>query len=235
MSYNNDNLPIQKYIDFKYFLSTLLHRWYLILSVTTVCAIVSIIYSCIIATPLYDSTAKIYIMNKTTTKIASADIAISTYLTKDYEELIIDRAVLGEVAEQLDNKYSYSFLKSAVTLQNPEDTRFINITVRTSDPAVSKQIVDKICLVAQNKIVNLIGVDQVTIISEGDLASTPATPNNKDNLIKSILIGIIISCGIIFVIYILDDKINGPEDVKKYLDISVLGVIPYNSNRAKEN
>lgn len=231
---NNDNLSIQKNIDIKHLFLEVLHRWYLILSISIVCAMISLVYSCMITTPLYDSTAKIYIMNKTATKIATTDIAISTYLTKDYEELIVDRTVLGEVAEQLGNKYSYGFLKSAVSLYNPEDTRFITITVRTSDPAVSKQIVDKICVVAQNKIVTLIGVDQVTIISEGSLPSSPSTPNVRNNLIKSILIGMIISCGIIFIIYMFDDKINGPEDVKKYLDISILGVIPYNSNRAKE-
>ena len=38
--------------------------------------------------------------------------------------------------------------------------------------------------------------------------------------------------GIYFVRYLLDDKINQPEDVEKYLGVSVLGVIP-NSEDSK--
>ena len=38
--------------------------------------------------------------------------------------------------------------------------------------------------------------------------------------------GLVISLGIIFLTVLLDNKINTEEDVTKYLDLTVVGVIP---------
>ena len=38
--------------------------------------------------------------------------------------------------------------------------------------------------------------------------------------------GLVISVGIVFLMVLLDNKINNEEDVSKYLDLTVVGVIP---------
>ena len=38
--------------------------------------------------------------------------------------------------------------------------------------------------------------------------------------------GLVISLGIIFLTVLLDNRINTEEDVTKYLDLTVVGVIP---------
>ena len=141
--------------------------------------------------------------------------------------------MLDEVSDELDNKYSYAQLRSAVTVVNPENTRFLEITVRTPSAVDSKKIVDSICEVSQEKIVELLGIDQVVIIRKGDIASAPSSPNTSGNIMKSILVAFIVFAGIVVLICFLNDKINGPEDIEKYLDISVLGNIPYNQNKKK--
>ncbi len=212
---------------------TVLTRWYILIVLLVICIFSAVIYSNFIATPMYDSTGKLYIMNKQSENISSSDLSVSIYLTKDYEELIVDKAVLDEVSDELDNKYSYAQLRSAVTVVNPENTRFLEITVRTPSAVDSKKIVDSICEVSQEKIVELLGIDQVVIIRKGDIASAPSSPNTSGNIMKSILVAFIVFAGIVVLICFLNDKINGPEDIEKYLDISVLGNIPYNQNKKK--
>ena len=140
---------------------------------------------------------------------------------------------LSSTADLLDNKYSYAQLKSAVTVNNPESTRFLEITVRTPDAVDSKKIVDSICEVSQEKIVELLGIDQVAIIRKGDIASAPSSPNTSGNIVKAIIAAFVAFAGTVVLICFLNDKINGPEDIEKYLDISVLGNIPYNQNKKK--
>lgn len=210
-----------------------LNKWPVFLIIISSFIIGSLIYSYLIITPLYDSTGKIYIMNKSSDNISTSDLSVSSYLTRDYENLIADRAVLEEVAKRLDYKYSYGELKSAVTLYNPENTRFIEISVRTPSANDSKIIVDTVCEVSQEKIVELLGIDRVTIIRNGSISGRPSVPNVSGNVFKSIVIALINYAILMLILYTFNDKINDAEDVEKYLGISVLGNIPCNKNKAR--
>lgn len=210
-----------------------LKKWPVFLIIISAFIIISLFYSYFIITPLYDSTGKIYIMNKSSDTISTTDLSVSSYLTKDYEDLIVDRAVLDEVAKRLDYKYSYGELKSAVTLNNPENTRFIEISVRTPSANDSKIIVDTVCEVSQEKIIELLGIDRVTIIRNGSISSKPSVPNVSGNVFKSMLFAFISYAVLMLILYIFNDKINDSQDVEKYLGISVLGNIPCNKNKAR--
>lgn len=226
---NRNNLNI----NFKDLAVFCLNKWPVFLTIISAFVICALIYSCLMVTPLYDSTGKIYIMNKSSDNISTSDLSVSSYLTRDYENLIADRAVLEEVAKKLDNKYTYGELRRAVTLNNPEGTRFIEITVRTPSANDSKIIVDTVCEVSQEKIIELLGIDRVTIIRNGSISSRPAVPNTSGNVFKSIIIALLCYIVLMLLLYVFNDKINTQEDVEKYLYISVLGNIPYNKNKAR--
>lgn len=228
-----DNNKNNVNINFKDLAVFCLNKWPVFLTVISTFIICSLIYSCFIVTPLYDSTGKIYIMNKSSDTISTSDLSVSSYLTRDYENLIADRAVLEDVAKKLDYKYTYGELKNAVMLNNPDGTRFIEITVRTQSANDSKIIVDTVCEVSQEKIIELLGIDRVTIIRKGSVSSRPSVPNISGNVFKSIILALICYTVLMLLLYIFNDKINSQEDVEKYLGISVLGNIPCNKNRAR--
>ena len=230
MSENNKNNANINFRDLAVFC---LNKWPVFLTIISAFVICALIYSYLMVTPLYDSTGKIYIMNKSSDNISTSDLSVSSYLTRDYENLIADRAVLEEVAKKLDNKYTYVELRNAVTLNNPEGTRFIEITVRTPSANDSKIIVDTVCEVSQEKIIELLGIDRVTIIRNGSISSKPTVPNTLGNVLKSLIIAVLCYIVLMLSLYVFDDKINTQEDVEKYLYISVLGNIPYNKNKAR--
>lgn len=231
MSSNNNKSTNS--IDIKELLFTALKKWYLLFIILAVFIVGSLVYSYLIVTPLYDSTGKIYIMRKDSETVSTGDLSVSSYLTSDYENLIADRAVLDEVSQLLDNKYTFSQLKRVLTIENPEDTRFIEITARTDSAEDSKKIVDAVCEVSQEKIIDLLGIDRVTIVRNGNIPKTAAVPNVTRNLLSSFVLGILLFIAVILMIYFFNDKITNPTDVKKYLEISVLGDIPNNSAKAK--
>ena len=231
MSSNNNKSTNS--IDIKELLFTALKKWYLLFIILAVFIVGSLVYSYLIVTPLYDSTGKIYIMRKDSETVSTGDLSVSSYLTSDYENLIADRAVLDEVSQLLDNKYTFLQLKRVLPIENPEDTRFIEITARTDSAEDSKKIVDAVCKVSQEKIIDLLGIDRVTIVRNGNIPKTAAVPNVTRNLLSSFVLGILLFIAVILMIYFLNDKITNPTDVKKYLEISVLGDIPNNSAKAK--
>ena len=231
MSSNNNKSTNS--IDIKELLFTALKKWYLLFIILAVFIVGSLVYSYLIVTPLYDSTGKIYIMRKDSETVSTGDLSVSSFLTSDYENLIADRAVLDEVSQLLDNKYTFLQLKRVLTIENPEDTRFIEITARTDSAEDSKKIVDAVCKVSQEKIIDLLGIDRVTIVRNGNIPKTAAVPNVTRNLLSSFVLGILLFIAVILMIYFFNDKITNPTDVKKYLEISVLGDIPNNSAKAK--
>lgn len=229
---NNDNKKLNK-TTVKNIAFAALNKWYIFFAVLAVCVIISLVYSYVLVTPLYDSTGKLYIRNKEAQNINTGDLSVSSYLANDYENLIVDRAVLDEVSRDLDYKYSYAQLRAAVTVVNPESTRFLEITARTKSAEDSKKIVDSVCKVSEEKLVELLGIDRVVIIRGGSLSKSPSVPNVSRNLFNGVFAAVFIYAVIICAVYFLNDKINEPEDIEKYLEISVLGTIPYNQNKSR--
>ena len=89
-------------IDLVEVLHILLERAWLILGMGFFVALICFILSKFVLTPTYESTTKIYILNKTgETSVTYSDVQMGTQLTKDYAELINSRYVLEEVIQKL--------------------------------------------------------------------------------------------------------------------------------------
>lgn len=223
-------LNFQKNIDTKEIVFTLIKKWYILVSATIIAFLVTLIYTTAFVTPLYSSTAKIIIFNKQqTTTTNDLELSSSLYLAKDFKEIITDKMVLNDVSDELKGKYTISQLKGYISINNPQNTRIIEISALSPDPKDSKKIVDTVCEVSQEKLVELMGLDRITLISNGDVAKAPSHPNVARNLIFGVLIGILIGGVIIFIIYLTDNKITSAEDVEKIFGMSVLVTIPYNN------
>ncbi len=64
------------------------------------------------------------------------------------------------------------------------------------------------------------------VVEEGKVSSGPSNIHPIRNMLIGAVIGFVVVCAILLAIYIFDDKIKVPDDVEKYLKISVLGEIP---------
>lgn len=231
MSINQNSMFYKKTISLSEYFQDLLRYWRITVITVSAALILSIVYSLFIATPLYDSTAKIYITNKQTDSITSSDFSISTYLTNDFSEIITDRFVLDKVAEDINYQYSYSQLENSIHLNTPQNTRIIEITVRTANASDSKMIVDSICRISEANLSELMGLDRITIIREGNLPKSPSSPKIENNIFLALILSLALSLLTVFIIHITNNKITSSEDVEKYLGINILSTIPYNSNK----
>ena len=92
---------------------------------------------------------------------------------------------------------------------------------------------DCICKVSQQKIVELMGIDRVNIIREGDLNKTPTSPSKQKHIIMGALIGFAISAIIISLFCYSNNKIRSEQDVISSLNITVLATIPYSKKHNK--
>ncbi len=215
-------------IDLKELFFVLWDKVILIAAVTASTAAAAALYTYFLITPIYVSTSSVYVMNRANTEstITYSDLNAATQLTKDYEEMIKSNAVLTEVISQVGLDATTGALSSIITVNYPVDTRFLEISVSHSDPLLARDISNAVAQVSAEKIVELMDVEKVNIVDEANLPTSPSSPSLTRNVALAAMAGFVVICGIILVLYMLNDKIRTSADVERYLDISVLGVIP---------
>lgn len=184
------------------------------------------VYSLYLATPVYQSSSRLYILTKSTSITSLADIQMGTSLTQDYKELITSRTVVEQVIENLGLNYTYEDMVEQISIDNPNNTRIIKITVRDNVPEDAKLIVDELTDVARDKISSIMATDAPNVVEYGTVPVYPISPNKKKNVLIGALLGAFIACAIIVVRFLLDDTVKNADDVEKYLGLNTLTSIP---------
>ena len=192
-------------------------------------------YSKLILKPLYNSTATLYVLKQDKASdyvYTQSDFTLAMNVVNDCTYMLKSHTVLDDVIEELGLDMSYSELYSSISTSNPDNTRVLEVSVKTGSAERSKQIADSLCRIASEKITAAMGMDQVNVFAAGTLEVRPC---NTVGLTKYVIAGIaavVFVYAIYLVAFMLDDRIKSEEDIQKYLGLSVLGEIP-NSNDSK--
>jgi capsular polysaccharide biosynthesis protein len=134
--------------------------------------------------------------------------------------------VTEKVIQELGLDMKHNDLVNLITVYNPSNTRVLNITIEYSDPYLAKEIADAVREASSIHISNVMDIKEVNVVEEANLPETPVSPNVKRNTVLGGILGILIAGAIILVITMLDDTIKTPEDIERYLGVSVLSSIP---------
>lgn len=220
---NNDEIEI----DLLELCSVLLARIWVILGAGFFSAVCCFAISRFVMTPYYESTTKIYILNKTdNASVTYSDVQMGTQLTKDYAELINSRYVLEEVMQKLSLPMEYKELLDQVSVSTPTDTRIVSITVEDTDPVQAMNIANCIREVAGNHIQNVMDIEAVNVVETANMPTEKAGPSCVKWTLIGGFAGCFLLCVLILVQYLMDDTIKSSEDVEKYLGLSTLALIP---------
>lgn len=187
-------------------------------------ALVAFVGTKMFVTPKYTSVTKLFVMAKNDDISASAtyaDLQIGSMLTKDYMELVKSRPVLEKTISKLKLDVTPEELAEMITTETPTDTRIMSISVTDDDPKEAKQIADTLRKAVSVQITEIMNADSVNTVEEGNLPTSPSSPNVKKNMMLGALLGLVISMGFIVLIFILDDTVKTPDDVEKYLGLNL--------------
>lgn len=175
---------------------------------------------------VYTSRSSILVLTKETTLASLADLQMGSQLTNDYEVLITSRPVLETVIENLGLDMEYKELKESVTIENPEDTRILEISVESTSPEACRDIVNELTMTASTFIGDKMEVVPPKVIEEGELPIEKTSPVMWKNALIGLIIGIFLCAAVISVMAVMDDTIKSEEDIDKYLGIPTLATVP---------
>lgn len=213
-------------IDLKELFFELLAYWRLLALSTVLVAVIAFVASRFLITPMYESTAELYVLSKSTSITSVADLQIGTNLTSDYMEVISGRPVLEQVISNLGLEEDYSSLYNKVTLENPSDSRIMKITVKDADPEEAKTIADEIAEVSAAYIAEKMDQDPPNIIQYGYSDNEQVSPSVGKNTMIGAMLGFLLAAAVVTVSYLLNDTIINPDDLEKKLGLHVLASLP---------
>lgn len=219
-------------IDLKEIAIAILDRIWIVISVGIACALLVGIITKVFITPMYTSTTKLYVINKQNSdnNITYTDLQTGNLLTNDYIIQVKGTKVLSQVISELNLTDTEDELASRITVSNPENSRFIVISVSDKDPVVAQQIASCVAKVSSDVVKEVMDLEKVNVAEEANLPLEESSPNLKKNVLLGGAAGVFVSLLLIVVFYLLNDRIRTPEDVKRYLGLNTLGQIPVLEN-----
>ena len=215
-------------IDLGALFYALLGRIWLIIMLALLGGAIMFVYSSNFVTPLYQSTASVFVLNRTNEEnITSSDITTSTALAKDFANLATSHLVVEHVISDLNlsESYTYSKLSSNVSVSIDNDSRMLRVMVTDPDPEMAKKLADAFVAVLSDVVAERINMN-LEKIDEGTLPTDPSSPNITKRTIIGCLVGALLAVAIVTIRFLLDDTIKTDKDVEKYLNLTVLAVVP---------
>lgn len=214
-------------IDLLELFSEILHRWKLVLLAMLAFATLAGAFHLFFVEPSYKADTKIYITN-TDSIVSFSDLQLSSALTDDYANIIKSRTVLKRVIKEMKLDMDFEELSELITVENPDGTHIIQISVTCNDMELSKNIANALLNIGVEQIYQIIGSSEPTII---DYAEADAVEEIMPSIFKYLAIGAfagaVLACAIIVVMTLMNTSIKTEEDVDKYLHVPVLSAVPY--------
>ena len=186
----------------------------------------------------FTANAKMIIVQKSDATINQqnytySDIQVSQKLADTYSEIILSEAISNVVINNLNLDELYGItsdnFSKIVSVSSVNSTEVISIDVVTNDPKLSADIANEIVSVFEEKIYDIMQIENVTSLTEAKVPSKKSGPSVRKNTAIGILIGAVI-CGIIAIVILLTDtKVKSEDDVKKIfegLNYHIIGNIP---------
>lgn len=178
--------------------------------------------------PQYEASALMIVNTRqdATANVTSDQINSATKLVSTYSIIIKSDTVLQQVINNLGLSLTYPHLQDRVTVSAVDDTQVMQITVRSDNPEWARQVCEQITQISPDVILESVEAGSVKLISQAAANPDPVSPNVMRNTAVAGLLGLVLTLGVIILREMLDNKIKSEDDVRKYLELPVIGVIP---------
>jgi len=177
----------------------------------------------------YESSVMMIVKNENVgnKQLTSDDLSAAKKLAKTYSVILKSDLVLEKViyAQELD--MSYEELSKMIEVEAERDTDVLKITVTCEDPQESYEICSTMANIAPDAITGAVDFGSCHAVSKVTLNEKPVSPHVIKYTVFWTLVGALVALGVVLYrvtntrVSVVDDN-----DVKEYLDLPVLAVIP---------
>lgn len=213
--------------------NALVKRFWIILLAMLICGALLFSYAAFFITPLYESSVLLYVNNSsfsvgaTSFSISSSEISAAKSLVETYQVILKTRTTLNDVIRIGALDYSYEELCEMIDTNSVNDTEVFSITVTCKDPYEAEHIANTIARVLPDKISNIVEGSSVRVVDYAVVPSEKVSPNITKWTLAGILFGMLLSCLILAILEIIDDRVQTEDYLLKHFGgTPLLAAIP---------
>lgn len=221
-------------IDLKNFFYIIKKRIKLILIITIACTLISGILNFFVIKPTYEASASI-VIGKTDndpnnkSQYNYNDIMMFQKLVKTYAEIGKSRAVAENASAKLKN-ISADKLESIINVTPQNDTQIVEFKVKNNSPQEAYLIMNAVTDAFIQESKRIYPTGSIQVMDGAKIPQRPIKPNKTLNVAIAFFIGLVASLGLTFALEYMDSTIKTEENINRYLDIPVIGIIPRDNN-----
>lgn len=238
-----------KEIDLAELLGELLKRIKFIILISVIIGALAFAYAKFVLPLQYSSSISMYVKNSdnASEQVALGDINASKSLVSTYIVILQNDAVIDKIGDAIlkeygaddlsdylsieydDNDKPYvvtSSLRNCIKLTAEQDTEVLLISVTTKSAALSVSICNAMEQIGPEEIKRVTQAGSVQVIGTAKYPNSPSGPNVRRYTLIGIVLGFILSAGIVIVRKMLDTTIRTGDDIKTRFDYPILAEIP---------
>lgn len=223
---------MEETISLKEIAGVIKKRILLIISLIVGAALIAAVVSYFVLTPTYQASTQFIVSQEQQdpkVQYSTNDIQTNIQLINTYNVIIKSPAILEDVVNELNLSSSVDELKSKIQVASEENSQVVTVTATDTDPEQAVNIANATVGTFQEKIPEIMSVDNVSVLAEAELAESPSqvSPNPLLNIAIAIVLGAMVGVGLAFLLEYLDNTITTEEDIEKKIGLPVLGVISH--------
>ena len=220
-------------IDLMKIIQVLLQKARFIIAVTLLLAAATFGATRFYITPLYTSTALMYVNNSgfslgnTSFSISQGELSAAQGLVDTYIVLLKSRTTLEQIIDQCSLEYDCEELYDMIEAEAVNSTEIFSISVTSKSPPEAERIANTIAQVLPERIASIVDGSDVRIVDYAVVPSKRTSPSFTLNTVIGALAGFVLAAAIIVLRYMLDDQIHEEDYLTQtYPNIPLLAVIP---------
>ncbi len=206
-----------------------LKNWWKIAISAILGAVLAFFLSTQYMTPLYTARGSLYVKGS---DALSQSVTINDLLSRQqlafmYAELLSSDTFMEEVRESSGlRQYTAPQIKSMIRMAPLNETEILEIVAVSVRPEYAQILVNTVLENAQDEIMRVTEVGNVSIVDEAKLPEAPSSPNVSRNTVLGFMLCAILCMAVIFMVDFFDTRIKTEEDIIRVKKLPLLGVIP---------
>ncbi|SFU43693.1 YveK family protein [Alicyclobacillus macrosporangiidus] len=204
-------------------------RLTMVLAIPLIAMIASGALSFFVLKPQYEADTTLLVNQKASDNpsLEYQMILANQALVNTYSDIIKSATIERAVIQNLRLPYTLAEFDKMVQVTAPDKSQVIDVKVTDPSQVEAVKIANALATEFQQRAQQLMNVENVQIIDPAVVNpdAKPVKPNKTLNIAVALVLGLMVSIGLAFLLEYLDTRLKNEEDVRRYLNLPVLGVI----------